>query len=359
MSDVCVICKSNTSPKSKSKGRKKKSKVPDPDKPADIGWIECDSCSRWFHSDCVRISEALMKRASDFLFYCEECSIRGCFLPKEVAGASSKNSLETDRLDRLVEELTTQLIALKTEIEDAKRKNKKQLDQLQSRISDAGRLDDRCVAHSDLINNIGKKLEAIETGAKLANTCSQSVNSFRIAINKVPHREGENVRFIVASILNLLGIQSEMSKVVNCFRLQVRASKWSDRSISPTIVAVFSSRESRDNVIRCYFQKHKSAKLCNLQNGPPLDYRFTLNEVLAPNAFRIRNYALRLKHQKLVKSVFVRHDKVSVLLPGGTQYVPIVDTDQLRKLTERTSCDEESSVFFDAASASFSTTSSC
>lgn len=144
-----------------------------------------------------------------------------------------------------------------------------------------------------------------------------------------------------------------MSHVTQCFRIEVKPSKWSDRSITPTIVAVFYNRDARDRVLRRYFERHKDAKLCRLRNVPALEYRFTINEMLSVPAFRIRNLALRLKQKKLVQSVFVRNDHVSVLIPGQTRYTAVASVNHLLELTKRDSADE-SSVFFDALSSDMS-----
>lgn len=187
----------------------------------------------------------------------------------------------------------------------------------------------------------------------------QAVNSFRIAVNKIPFQESEDVRAIVSDVLHLLDCSNEISHLVNCFRLPVKPSKWSDREITPTIIIVFDEAGSRQHVLKNYFQNHWNAKLCNLRNGPALEYRFTMNEVLSMRAFRTRNYALRLKQQKLLKSVFIRNDRVSVLFPGQKRYVSIDDCNHLRELVEHKPGAEDSSVFFDAKSSDISTSSRC
>lgn len=208
-------------------------------------------------------------------------------------------------------------------------------------------LEDRRTSSNNLVENIERKSELIKTGAKLARTC---VNCCRIAINKVPFNPGENVRSIVEDFLRFLGIEEKMSHVTACFRLPVKQSKWTDRSLTPTVLVAFDSREIRSLVLKRYFQKHKDAKLCNLKSAAPLEYRFTVNEMLSIQIFRIRNLALRLKQKKAIQSVFIRNDKVSVRLPGQKRYVPVENCNELLKLAGAGVCMDESSVFFDAMS---------
>lgn len=210
-----------------------------------------------------------------------------------------------------------------------------------------------------MTSNINEKLEAIEKCATLAKTCSRTVNCCRLAVNKIPYHEGENVRDLVGNVLRLLDCESEMSNVVKCFRLPVKTSKWTDRSLTPTIMVIFNSAESRGVVLRQYFQRHQMAKLCNRRGGPYLDYRFTLNEAMSINTFRIRNLALRLKQRKQVKSVFIRNDRVSGLLPGQKQYAPIETLEQVLELAGGDLDGEDTSIFFDATSAELSASSRC
>lgn len=135
-------------------------------------------------------------------------------------------------------------------------------------------------------------------------------------------------------MLLFLGLQSEMTHIKSCFRLPVKPSKWSDRELTPTIAVVFNNREARDRVIRKYYDSHENAKLCNLKNGPSLEYRFTINEALSINTFRIRNLAIRLKHKKLIQSVYVRNDSVSVLLTGHKRYMRVSSIEELLEMKD-------------------------
>lgn len=331
-----------------------------------VSWIGCDGCQAWYHSVCVRVNEALLGDVDEFYYFCEKCTVRGSLVTKHarpapaVPAAPAADGLdEVEQLKRTVSDLAAQLAKLQAELDSVRLASRKQHDRLQSKINSADEREEQCAAHSALINNIGQKLDIIEAGAKLANTCSRSVNSCRLAINKVPAREGENVHSIVESVINFLGVSEEMSHVTNCFRVDVKPSKWSDRSLTPTIVAVFDSRDSRNRVLRRYFEKHKDAKLCRLKHAPDLEYRFTINEMLSVQAFRTRNLALRYKQRKAIRSVFVRDDSISVLLPGERRYTPVHSPEQLLELMGQDHQADESSVFFDARSSDVSSSSHC
>lgn len=330
-----------------------------------VSWIECDGCQAWYHSVCVRVNEALLGDVDEFYYFCEKCTVRGSLVtkpanPVPVPAAPVVAGLEeVEQLKRTISDLAAQLAKLQTELDSVRSTSRKQHDRLQSKLNSADEREGQCAAHSALISNIGQKLEIIEAGAKLANACSQSVNSCRLAINKIPVREGENVHSIVENVINFLGVSEEMSHVTNCFRLDVKPSKWSDRSLTPTIVAVFDSRDSRDRVLRRYFEKHKDAKLCRLKNAPDLEYRFTINEMLSMHAFRTRNLALRYKQRKAIRSVFVRNDSISVLLPGEQRYTPVRGPEHLLELMGHDLQADESSVFFDARSSDVSSSSHC
>lgn len=223
---------------------------------------------------------------------------------------------------------------------------------MQSKLHNVDQLFEKRTSNNELVQNIEKKLELIESGAKLANNCSKSLNCCRISINKVPFHPGENVRTIVHDFLTFLGIQDQMPNVTSCFRLPVKSSKWTDRTLTPTILVAYDSIERKNMVVKRYFEKHKEAKLCNLKSAAPLEYRFTVNEMMSLHTFRTRNLALRLKLKEDIKSVFVRNDNVSVKLPGKDRYVPVTDSNALIKLVEHSADTyrDESSVFFDAVS---------
>lgn len=358
--DICGVC-NGAAPPSKNKGRKKKAQQ--------VKWICCDSCVIWFHAICVRISDTQMENASNYMYLCESCSIRGCLIKKPQSDAAvtsdhplGKTVLElTSKIAKLqteLQELSSSISKLQAELDATKVTSQKQFDRLRSRLNDINRASDRDEAHNRFVNNLTDKLQIIETGAKLANGCFQAVNSCRLAINKLPFNEGENVQALVKSILHFLGSQNELPHVTSCFRLPVKPSKWADRSITPTVVVCFDSTESRQNVLRKYFEKYRQAKLCNLNGGPSLEYRFTINEVLSLPTFRIRNYALRLKQTKVLKSVFVKNDRVSVLFPNQERYLPIDSVQQLHELAGNASVTgDSSSIFFDAMSADISTSS--
>lgn len=344
--DVCGICKQDEPPSKQKKIGAKKKTISE-----EIGWIGCDSCNRWFHTVCARISPALLTAAKDHIYLCERCAIIGCLLPRTHPVSTAKN---VDVAQKQIDELSSQLVKLQSELQLLQTNMKKQFDRFQSKLQTVNQLEDRRASCNNLVENIEQKLEQIKTGAKLASTCSQNVNCCRIAINKVPFSPGENVRNIVEDFLCFLGIKEKMSHVTTCFRLPVKQSKWTDRSLSPTVLVAFDSREIRSLVLRRYFEKHKDAKLCNLKSSAPLEYRFTVNEMLSIHAFRIRNLALRLKQKKTIQSIFIRNDKVSVRLPGQKRYDPVGDCNELLRLVGTSVSIDESSVFFDAVSADVS-----
>lgn len=344
--DICTACNSANPPTVKTKKSKKTTR---------IGWICCDQCSKWFHSVCVRISDLQLANIQSFQYFCENCCLRGVLIPKVGTDPATSDDIETVR--QTICDLTSQISKLQKDIENIQLVSKKQIDHLRSKLDDCDRLESQAAARNLLLDRLGENLELIETGAKLASTCSNTVNACRLAVNKVPYSEGENVRAIVGSVFTFLGMDRLQNNVTSCFRLKVKPSKWADRAISPTIVVVFDNKASRDAVLRRYFEKHKDANLSKLRNVPPLEYRFTINEVLSLQTFRIRNLALRLKQQNLVKSVFIRNDSVSILLPNEKKYVPIGSVEQLIRLTG--SNPNNSSIFFDAVSADASASSSC
>lgn len=341
--EICSAC-NKSEPPTKTKRKQKM-----------VNWLGCDSCLRWFHSACMRISDAQMESIANYEFFCDSCSVRGSLIPKLQVQPPPHNE-EIDKLNKIIQDLSSELSKLQAELNSSRTTYKRQLDRIQTKLSNEDRWE---AARDRLSSNINEKLEAIEKGATMAKTCSRTVNSCRLAMNKIPYHEGENVRDLVRNVLRLLDCDSEMSNVIKCFRLPVKSSKWTDRSLTPTIMVIFSSAESRGVVLRKYFERHQTAKLCNLQGGPSLDYRFTLNEVMSVNSFRIRNLALRLKQRKQVKSVFVRNDKVSVQLPGQKQYVPVDTLAQLLELAGGDLDGEDSSIFFDATSADLSASSRC
>lgn len=355
--DICTACgQEEPTKKAGKKGNRRKDQT--------IGWICCDSCCKWFHTVCVRASNLPLQEIDNYWYFCEKCTVLGTLVLKP-APASPAPAVNCDlaKVNETICELTEKLNKLQIELEAGRSACKRQLDKFKNQIHSSDLLYERQTAQRDLANTLGAKLEVIESGAKLASTCLQNVNQNRIAINKIPYRSGENVKELVRGVLISLGIREPESYVTDCFRIPVKPSKWSDRSISPTIIVVFSHKEAKAKVLELYFGNYQQAKLSKLQGGPALEYRFTLNEVLSIQSFRIRNLALRLKHKKLIDSVFVRNDSVSVRLPQQKKYIPISDSNHLLRLTrEATEIQEpvsadESSIFFDAVSEDTSTTS--
>lgn len=343
--DLCGTCNQAEPPTGKKKkvGKRNKSNV------EEISWISCDACQKWFHTLCVRISDSLLSEVKNYVYLCERCSVIGSLI-RVPSDASCKSDLV--EVQKRIDELTLQIKKLESEISTHQSNTKKQIDRFQNKIRSIDQAGDS-PSSTRLTEDMEQKIQIIESGAKLAKICSQSINCHRISINKVPHREGENTRSIVESFLSFLGIRNLMSHVTSCFRLPVKPSKWTDRSLTPTIVVVFSSAEVRSEVLKKYFQLHKEAKLCNLEKGLPLQYRFTVNEMLSVKSFRVRNLALRMKQKKLIQSVYVRNDSISIRLPCQKKYIPIEDTGHLLKLMNASSCTNESSIFYDAESSHF------
>lgn len=196
--EKCPVCNRCTPP---IRGRPKKKK--------NVNWIFCDSCSSCFHASCVRISDDLMEKAAEFQFLCEKCCVRGSLVPK-VSGPIAA-CVDVDVLMKTIQELGAQVTKLKEELDAVKATSKKQFDRLKNKLHNA----DHSSGHGATCNIEGK-LEIIEKGAKLASTCLQSVNSTRLAINKVPQQEGENVRSMVESVFHLLGCHT--SQVASGYR---------------------------------------------------------------------------------------------------------------------------------------------
>lgn len=345
--DLCGICNHTEPPVGKKKRARKQKK----DSVEEIRWICCDACQKWFHAKCVRISDALFSEIKSYIYLCESCTVIGSLTRIAPVPACRSNLVE---IQKRIDDLAQQILKLNSEISNLQGSVKKQIDRVQNKISHI----DQAKIHATspkLPVDLDQKVQIIESGAKLAKLCSQSINGHRISINKVPYREGENVRAIVENFLNFLGINNMMSHVVSCFRLPIKPSKWTDRTLTPTIAVVFDVAEVRSEVLKKYFQLHKQAKLCNLKTGLPLEYRFTVNEMLSIKSFRVRNLALRLKQQKLIQSVFVKNDHISVRLPNQKKYIPVDDSNELIKLVDSTPCPDETSIFYDAESTRTST----
>lgn len=116
--DICSLCKSANPPGVK-KGRamlKVKSK---------INWICCDRCSHWYHSLCVRINDSLMQDVANYTFYCETCTIRGTLIARTPLNTRATSNDEIEILRVKIEELTSQLIKLQTDLPAARLADKK------------------------------------------------------------------------------------------------------------------------------------------------------------------------------------------------------------------------------------------
>lgn len=342
--ESCSAC-GKAEPVTKGKGAKKAKK-----NNQTIGWISCDHCQKWFHTVCVRIGDQLLPEISNCWYFCESCTVIGSLIAKPPSQPSAATATDLQAATAKVADLSAELEKLKSELHESRAASKKQVDRLRSQLNDTVQRNSQTDVQKTIVNNLQQKLEVIESGVKMANTCSLAANSYRLAINKIPVRDGENVRSIVENFLSFLGMDNAVPHVTSSFRLPPRPSKWTDRSLSPTIIIVFDQREIKDNVLRKYFQRHRDAKLSVLQLDLPLENRFTVNEALPVQAFRIRNLALRLKQKKLIDSVFVKDGSISVRLPRQKSYIPVQSTDHLLQLTQQPNNAEESAIFFDAES---------
>lgn len=133
------------------------------------------------------------------------------------------------------DEITAEISKLKTELDESKKSSKKLLDRMRSHLAEIERRDERNATDNELISNIHKKIETIESGAKLADACSWSVNNCRIAINKIPFQQSDCVRNLVDNLLFFLGLEDAVPRISSCFRLPVKASKWhSARCLQPS-----------------------------------------------------------------------------------------------------------------------------
>lgn len=198
--DICSTC-GKDAPSVKTKGTKKAKKN------KQIGWICCDSCNLWFHTVCVRISDLLLPEIGNFWYFCTSCTTLGMLIAKsqpQPVSPSPSADADIELASKKIQELTTELTKLKTEMEEGKAANKKQFDRIRSHLNEAEHHESRNAAQNDLINNNQKKIEVIENGAKLASTCSSNVNSFRIAVNKIPLQQGECVRNLIGGCLSFL-----------------------------------------------------------------------------------------------------------------------------------------------------------
>lgn len=342
--DICSTCGQENPP---AKRRCKKAKR------SAIGWVCCDGCCKWFHGVCVRIGNELLAEAGNFWFFCEECAVKGSLIWKQATNTATVNTVSLSKTEEQIAELSNRINQLQIELDSLKVLHKRNIDRLQCKLNEVIQLDEKYTSHKKALIQIDEKIEAIQSGSKMAQICTQSVNGFRISINKVPFRQGENVWNLVRNFLDFLEATDAMQQVTKCFRLDGGKSKWSDRTLTPAIIVVFSSVNAKEDVLRRYFEKHKTAKLSSLKAGFSLEYRFTVNEVLSIQTFRIRNLALRMKIKRQLSSVYVKNDRVSVKLPGQMRYTPIKDTHHLLSLVGPEPAGNESSVFFDAESSGF------
>lgn len=351
--DSCSSC-GRENPPTRKKGKKSKKSSP-------VTWICCDSCVKWFHTICVKISDHLEPELKNYWFFCSNCCMKGNLIARtQPAPCQPASSTSTQEIEKKIEDLSVEIQKLRDDIEGSRSSWKKQLDRLRNRFHEAERTSDRQTERNQFLVGIEQKLATIESGAKLANSATSNINSFRIAINKVPYRHNENLGAIVQKVLDILGVPLRMSNVIKYFRLPVKDSKWSNRSITPTIIIVFDDSAARSAVLGEYYKKHREVKLSLLDDGLPLNYRFTLNEVLTLPAFRLRNLALRMKQRKLIKSVFIRNDTVSVRIANEPKYTLVNDIHHLLELTgakDEPENTNDSSVFFDAVSSDFSASS--
>lgn len=346
--EICNLCNKENPPRRRSKG----SKIHNNDT---IGWICCDGCLGWSHTVCIRINEQVANDIGRYWYFCENCTIRGSLVPRSDVSTPAP-AVDLAPLNQQIADLTSSIQQLQNELLSLRSSNKKQIDRLQSSINNVDKAEEKRVNQIKLVEGIEKKLEVLQVGARLASTCSRNANSCRIALNRIPVREGENVRLLVKHFLQFLEIPNAITNVLNCFRLPVKSSKWTDRTLSPTIIVIFDDKEAKEIVLRRYFEKHRQAKLCNLKSGLPLEYRFTANEVLSIDVFRTRNLALRLKQRGVLQSVYVRNNSVSVRIPGQKHYIRVEDSAHLLLLTDTPPEIDNSSVFFDATEESFAAT---
>lgn len=177
MKEECSIC-SHEEPAVGRKKRKKKET-----KSSNIGWICCDNCNKWSHTVCTRINEAVLSRIDNYIYFCVNCCIIGSLTPKATVPGQDDKIKETQcRID----ELTTKIAKVQEELTALQSCIKKQFDRVQNKLQNDCRQEEMRTTSYKFVQNIEQKLEEIESGAKLANSCSQSVNCCRIAMNKVP-----------------------------------------------------------------------------------------------------------------------------------------------------------------------------
>lgn len=341
--EICGVCEFEEPPPARKRkgGKKAKNKQ--------IEWICCDVCLGWFHISCVRINDSIFQDIKSYIYQCGKCCVIGSLTPRITSSPDDRNRI--DEISKQIEELIQAVGKLQKEASESRTLIKKQMDYLRTKLAEVDRFEEKQLANIRLVEGIDEKLEEIKVGAKLATSCSQRINCCRISINKVPFRPGENVQSIVKDFLCFLGAQVELSNVQTCFRLPVKPSKWTDRTLTPAILVEFSNREVRNQVLKRYYDKHKEAKLCNLSTEMPLEYRFTVNEMLSVDSFRVRNFALRLKQRKHVESVYVKNDHISVRLPGHERYTPVSSIKQLLELISSDKTVGDTTEFFDAQSA--------
>lgn len=190
-----------------------------------VGWICCDKCCKWFHTIGVRANNIPIQEISSDWYFCEKCSVLGTLVLKQISPLPTTASHDLTKINGTISELSEELKKLQSELEANRSTAKRQLDKLRNHLQSSDHHRERQAAQSELVSALESKLEVIESGAKLANTCLQSINGHRVAINKIPYRVGENVKHIVKRVLNFLSGNELETLVTDCFRIPVKPSK--------------------------------------------------------------------------------------------------------------------------------------
>lgn len=179
--DICATCGHEEPPKGSIKKRGKR-------KDQTINWISCDGCNKWLHTSCIRANDVLLRELSKYWYFCPNCTILGTLVPKQVFSTSASDcgsSTDLEKITNTITELSEKVEKLRAELEVSRLTCKKQTDKLRNQLTTADQRHDRDSAQRELVSKIEQKLEVIESGTRLANSCLRSVNGHRIAINKI------------------------------------------------------------------------------------------------------------------------------------------------------------------------------
>lgn len=268
-------------------------------------------CSTCCHTSCLKVSCSFLE-VENIFWFCKICSstLRSNKIIREIINTNTQEHTQTSVSTsnfgfserKLVSEITSKCLA----------ETKSSIEELSDVVFSLGnQISSLSLRNSDLET----KLDCIESHSK----------RLEVEITGIPYSRQENLSDIFLKICSLLNVSISLRDITNITRIK----PYSNSNVRKPIVIGFLCKSIRDHFL-CSAKTSKNLTLLNL-GFDIANYRFFVNEHLTSLKKNILYKVKRLKAVLKYRKLFVRNNKVFLIL-GGNQVLNVENNIVLESL---------------------------